>query len=390
MQIRRVDDNPGGPTGGNFTVALLSGVQFVPLTRPSPPPPPPTIISNAAPPPVSTSSHFPGQSITTGIAVHATAANRDSSRPAASSRVVAAPLVDKKRPCLPTPRWSPANHACFPDSFKKSAFAVLGLGLGQRQKFNGCGNGSGSGRSGLAHSLPSVLWIEVLSFTTRGWFEPKPSAEAKLATRLAIESKARAQAEATAASAQAKLKAAVKELAEYKALAQHLHGQLRDAHDHQGNRQHHPSGRRASSSSDQGASGGGGPPPPRRFGLVSNLLDRHLSTFFGHPSVAASSSSQASAAAVEAAVASASDDDDDGSDDDDDDDGEDNDISFGNSSNGGSGNGNGNGNGYHVTSTDGDGDGGFEESEDSDSDASSDDTGHHDGPFETSMELAGV
>ena len=360
----------------------------MPLARPSPAPP---TISNASTPPHSASSHPPGQNITTGIAIDATATNSDSGRPAASTRVTASPLVDKKRPYLPTPRWNPANHTCFPDSFKKSALAVLGLGLGQRQKFNGCGNGSGSGRSGLAHSLPSVLWIEVLSFTTRGWFEPKPSAESKLATRLAIESKARVQAETAAASAQAKLKAAVKELAEYKALAQRLHGQLRDAHhDQQSNGQHPPSGRRASSSSDQGASGGGGPPPPRRFGLVSNLLDRHLSTFFGHPSVAASSSSQASAAAVEAAVASASDDDDDGSDDDDDDDGEDNDISFGNSSNGGSGNGNGNGNGYHVTSTDGDGDGGFEESEDSDSDASSDDTGHHDGPFETSMELAGV
>jgi hypothetical protein len=265
-----VDDNPGGPAGGNFTVTLLSGVQFVPLTRPSP--------RAAAAAPASNST-----APASWAAVPAQAA-------AANGRLQTA-AAEGKRPCLPTPRWSPATHACFPAPFKRSALALLGLGHAQR---------AASHATSHAGSLPNALWLEVLAFTSRGWFDPLPSVEAKLATRLAIEAHARAEAEAAAALAQRRLKAAAKECAQYKALVQRLHAQLRAALE----ANQHPAGSTAAGSTAAGSAAAGG--GPRRFGIVSNLLGGHLSSLFGHPTT------HASAAAMAAAAEDDDDDDDEG------------------------------------------------------------------------------
>jgi len=44
--------------------------------------------------------------------------------------------------------------------------------------------------------LPKAVWLDILSFTTRGWFAPPASRADKLAIRLEVEREARLAAEA--------------------------------------------------------------------------------------------------------------------------------------------------------------------------------------------------
>mmetsp|Transcript_20238 Transcript_20238/g.26352 ORF Transcript_20238/g.26352 Transcript_20238/m.26352 type:complete len:171 (-) Transcript_20238:370-882(-) len=118
-------------------------------------------------------------------------------------------------PKLPRTQWSPQTHAVFPQSFKKSSFAVLTAANHQNLKY--CG----------INKLPNSLWLEVLSFTSRGWFENAPSESETLRLKLSVQIKKRKKAEQEAEEANSARREAERECARWKGIAMRLERQLR-------------------------------------------------------------------------------------------------------------------------------------------------------------------
>ncbi|GAB5036185.1 protein-l-isoaspartate o-methyltransferase domain-containing protein 1, partial [Nannochloropsis oceanica] len=64
---------------------------------------------------------------------------------------------------LPAPLWTPVLHYTYPRTFQLAAKALLLLGAGKRQ-----------GGKKVGRAVPPAVWMEVLSFVDRQWFEPEP------------------------------------------------------------------------------------------------------------------------------------------------------------------------------------------------------------------------
>eukprot|EP00614_Pseudopedinella_elastica_P009510 CAMPEP_0172604074 /NCGR_PEP_ID=MMETSP1068-20121228/24315_1 /TAXON_ID=35684 /ORGANISM="Pseudopedinella elastica, Strain CCMP716" /LENGTH=397 /DNA_ID=CAMNT_0013406017 /DNA_START=125 /DNA_END=1315 /DNA_ORIENTATION=+ len=114
---------------------------------------------------------------------------------------------EKQVPFLPTPVWSPASAARFPSAFKRGARAVLLV----------------AGRAPVPHQV----WLEVLGFTDRSWFDTAPSEADKLRLRLALETKARLEAQQVARDAKRARRVAERECERFRSLASRLERQLR-------------------------------------------------------------------------------------------------------------------------------------------------------------------
>jgi len=110
-------------------------------------------------------------------------------------------------PVLPTPVWTPQSACRFPASFKKSAKAIFLV----------------AGRA----PLPQHVWLEVMSFADRAWFDRKPTEADKLRLRLEIETKARFEAEEVAREAKRARSLAQRECERFRSIANRLERQLR-------------------------------------------------------------------------------------------------------------------------------------------------------------------
>jgi protein-L-isoaspartate O-methyltransferase len=87
------------------------------------------------------------------------------------SGVTFAPLLSqpKLNTIIPAAQWSTSNHHLYPDSFQQATKAIL---LCRNSRVIQPINKKPEEYTNLSASLPKEVWIHILSFTTRKWFEP--------------------------------------------------------------------------------------------------------------------------------------------------------------------------------------------------------------------------
>lgn len=138
-----------------------------------------------------------------------------------------APLLNY--PSLPTVLrsriWAPSVHRYYPESFKKSCQAILL-----------CSNASKQHQPpklvekqiNASAKLPPALWVEVLSYTHRDWFEPPPSTEDLLRQQLQAERQANRRAQEARSDAEARLRMMERERDGYRMLALRWQSRLQE------------------------------------------------------------------------------------------------------------------------------------------------------------------
>jgi len=128
---------------------------------------------------------------------------------------------------IPAKVWEPATHRFYPDSFRAASkelilccYADYKQPLPQKV-LPQCG-------FNLAATLPKAIWMEILSFTHRDWFEP-PQTEANfLRQRLLEEQECSRKAHQALVSAEARLHVAERERDVYRLLARRWQTRLQN------------------------------------------------------------------------------------------------------------------------------------------------------------------
>jgi len=72
---------------------------------------------------------------------------------------------------IPAMKWDPSNHHLYPNTFQSSARALLlcsNSPYDQHGRFD-----TPIARTNLASNLPNHVWLHIISFTNRKWFDPK-------------------------------------------------------------------------------------------------------------------------------------------------------------------------------------------------------------------------
>lgn len=111
---------------------------------------------------------------------------------------------------LPSRVWSPDLHSSYPESFRKSAKTILLCSRAQAIQ---------PPPNNASAALPRALWMEILSYTRRDWFEPRHSEEAFLRERLREERAASQRAHEARMEAEARLHVLERERDVYRLLA---------------------------------------------------------------------------------------------------------------------------------------------------------------------------
>jgi len=134
-----------------------------------------------------------------------------------------ASLLDRPSPkiVLRSEVWDPSIHASFPSSFREASQELL---LCNRAAFQQPVRPSE--RTNSASLLPKHLWLEVLSYTTRDWFESPRSEEEFLRRRLQEEQSTSQRERKARMSAEARLQIAERERDVYRVLARRWHSRL--------------------------------------------------------------------------------------------------------------------------------------------------------------------
>mmetsp|Transcript_27675 Transcript_27675/g.40864 ORF Transcript_27675/g.40864 Transcript_27675/m.40864 type:complete len:573 (+) Transcript_27675:772-2490(+) len=129
--------------------------------------------------------------------------------------LVAEPII---KTVLPARLWSPSSQKFYPDSFQKASMALLL-----------CSNSDyaqplipikkPNQRTNMAAMLPRVIWLEVLSYTNRKWFEPEQTETEYLKKRVAEEQAKSMKARQAQIDAESKCTLAERERDLYRLLA---------------------------------------------------------------------------------------------------------------------------------------------------------------------------
>jgi len=139
-----------------------------------------------------------------------------------------APLLHfpKIETVIPSTVWSPSIHNYYPDSFRASCKEILLCSNSDyvqpprqakpEEKIN------------LAAMLPRVLWLEIMSYTHRSWFEPEQSETTFLRQRLLEEQADAQRAHQARLEAETRLHAAERERDVYRLLAHRWQNRLQD------------------------------------------------------------------------------------------------------------------------------------------------------------------
>jgi len=134
-----------------------------------------------------------------------------------------APLLDSPQmeTVIPARLWSPHVHHFFPPSFQKASMQVFLCSNSEYNQplFN-------QKRNNLAAILPRALWIEILSFTHRKWFEQETTTTEFLKQRLVEEQAVTANAKLAKFEAEARCQIAQRERDVYRLLARRWQSKL--------------------------------------------------------------------------------------------------------------------------------------------------------------------
>jgi hypothetical protein len=122
---------------------------------------------------------------------------------------------------IPARLWSPHVHHFFPPSFQKASMQVFLCSNSEYNQplFN-------QKRNNLAAILPRALWIEILSFTHRKWFEQETTTTEFLKQRLVEEQAVTAKAKQAQFEAEARCQIAQRERDVYRLLARRWQSKL--------------------------------------------------------------------------------------------------------------------------------------------------------------------
>eukprot|EP00540_Astrosyne_radiata_P004000 CAMPEP_0116841026 /NCGR_PEP_ID=MMETSP0418-20121206/10691_1 /TAXON_ID=1158023 /ORGANISM="Astrosyne radiata, Strain 13vi08-1A" /LENGTH=516 /DNA_ID=CAMNT_0004471397 /DNA_START=64 /DNA_END=1614 /DNA_ORIENTATION=+ len=139
-----------------------------------------------------------------------------------------APLLNTPRleTIIPARVWEPSVHHLYPDSFRKASKALLMCSNAQYLQSDD--SRFTNPRVNLAAVLPRVIWMEILSFTHRDWFEPPESDESFLRQRLLEEQENARKAHLARMEAEARCHIAERERDVYRLLARRWQSQLQD------------------------------------------------------------------------------------------------------------------------------------------------------------------
>lgn len=130
------------------------------------------------------------------------------------------PLLNEPqlRTVLPCQIWAPAIHQMYPDSFRRSCKEIMLCAIAPTEQPRP--------QRILAHHtntaaiLPRAIWMEILSYTDRTWFEKPPTADDKLLRRRLMEEQAAARrAQEARMQAEARLHSVERERDVYRLLA---------------------------------------------------------------------------------------------------------------------------------------------------------------------------
>jgi protein-L-isoaspartate O-methyltransferase len=124
---------------------------------------------------------------------------------------------------IPSTIWSPSVHNYYPDSFRASCKEIL---LCSNSGYVQPRQAVSERQINLAAMLPRVLWLEIMSYTHRSWFEPAKSETAFLRQRLLEEQADAQRAHQARLEAEARLHAAERERDVYRLLANRWQSRL--------------------------------------------------------------------------------------------------------------------------------------------------------------------
>jgi len=124
---------------------------------------------------------------------------------------------------IPARIWDPSNHTIYPDSFRGACNELLLCSNATRnQPVKICPRN----KVNAASILPRALWVEILSFTHRNWFDVPMNEVDFLRTRLAEELTNVQRANQTKQEAESRYRLAERERDIYKVLARTLRSRL--------------------------------------------------------------------------------------------------------------------------------------------------------------------
>jgi hypothetical protein len=124
---------------------------------------------------------------------------------------------------IPSTVWSPSVHNYYPDSFRASCKEIL---LCSNSEYVQPRQAVPERKINLAATLPPVLWLEIMSYTHRSWFEPAQSETAFLRQRLLEEQADAQRAHQGRLEAEARLHAVERERDVYRLLAHRWQARL--------------------------------------------------------------------------------------------------------------------------------------------------------------------
>lgn len=128
------------------------------------------------------------------------------------------PLISNPRlkTVIPARLWTPSLHKFYPDSFQQSSKALF---LCSRANYNQHIEPPPRKKVNAASLLPRALWMEILSYTHRDWFEA-PQSEIEFLRQRLVEEKAKAErANSLRIEAETRCQMAEKEREVYRLLA---------------------------------------------------------------------------------------------------------------------------------------------------------------------------
>jgi len=124
---------------------------------------------------------------------------------------------------MPSKVWNPSAHHSYPESFRMSCKEIL---LCSRATSSQPPPATAQERVNVASRLPRALWMEILSYTHRDWFEPPHSDAEFLKLRLVEEQAAAQRARDALQEAEARLHMAERERDVYRLLAMRWQARL--------------------------------------------------------------------------------------------------------------------------------------------------------------------
>jgi hypothetical protein len=131
----------------------------------------------------------------------------------------------KIKTVIPSTVWNPSIHNYYPDSFRASCKEIL---LCSNSDYIQPRQERPESKLNLAAMLPKVLWLEIMSYTHRNWFEPEQSETAFLRRRLVEEQADAQRAHQARVEAEARCHAAEREREVYRLLAHRWQTRLHD------------------------------------------------------------------------------------------------------------------------------------------------------------------